>query len=142
MKNLLKKIKMLRLAIIGKPVAAADIIKVQQDLKLCGFPVIPTGYTELLHYINALEYNGCFLYGVRPQHFRLDIFAKNVSLNLPMKESILVLGEDEFSWLCYDSRRENYSILDKESFHFCRCFKNPVSAVGYILKIEEERPLF
>lgn len=142
MLDLLREIKGLSTAIKGKPATSEEIIKVQQDLKFNGFPAIPAGYADLLHNVNALEYNGCFLYGISPRNFMLDIFAENVHLNLREKEFILALGEDEFSLLCYDCRRESYPILDKESLQACRIFRNPASAVRYILKMEEALPLF
>ena len=83
MHELIQTLQNLPLMLTAKPASTEQIIRAQQDLKINNIAAIPQDFTELLHQINTIEYDGCYLFGINPRSYYLDIFAENEMIDLP-----------------------------------------------------------
>lgn len=142
MQELIQNLKNLPLILTSKPASIEQIIRTQQDLKINQMAVMPQDFTTLLHQINTLEYDGCYLFGINPHSFYLDIFAENEMLNLPNKENLLILGYDEFEYLTYNQKITRYQTIDKDTLEVLQTFTDLTQAIKYLFKIENDQQYF
>ncbi len=142
MQELIQTLQNLPLMLTAKPASTEQIIRAQQDLKINNIAAIPQDFTELLHQINTIEYDGCYLFGINPRSYYLDIFAENEMIDLPNKENLLILGYDEFDYLIYNHTKECYQIIDKDSIEVIQTFSNLTKAIKYLFKIEDDEQYF
>lgn len=142
MQELIQTLKNLPLMLTSKPATVEQIIHVQQDLKINKIAKIPQDFTELLHQLNTLEYDGTYLLGINPRSYYLDIFAENEMLNLPNKENLLILGYDEFEYLAYNQTTQCYQIIDKDTLEVLQTFSDLVKAIKYLFKIDNDEEYF
>lgn len=142
MQELIQNLKNLPLILTSKPASIEQIIRTQQDLKINQMAVMPQDFTTLLHQINTLEYDGCYLFGINPRSFYLDIFAENEMLNLPNKENLLILGYDEFEYLAYNQKITRYQTIDKDTLEVLQTFTDLTQAIKYLFKIENDQQYF
>lgn len=142
MQKLIQTLQNLPLRLTAKPASTEQIIRTQQDLKINNIAAIPQDFTELLHQINTIEHDGCYLFGINPRSYYLDIFAENEMINLPNKENLLILGYDDFDYLIYNQTKECYQIIDKDSIEVLQTFSNLTKAIKYLFKIEDDEQYF
>ena len=142
MQELIQTLKNLPLMLTAKPATAEQIIRTQQDLKINQIAMIPQAFTQLLHQINTIEFDGSYLLGINPRSYYLDIFAENEMLSLPDKENLLILGYDEFDYLAYNQPEDCYQIIDKDSFAVLQRFSDLEQAIKYLFKMEDDEQYF
>lgn len=142
MQELIQTIKSLPLMLTAKPATAEQIIRTQQDLKINKIAPIPHDFTELLHQLNTVEFDGSYLFGINPRTYYLDIFAENEMLSLPDKENLLILGYDEFDYLAYNHAELCYQIIDKDSLEVVQRCSDLINAIKYLFKIEDDEQYF
>lgn len=124
---------LLDLGLCTSPATQQQIIFAQKELFDRHLPALPKDFAELLKFINTFEYNGVALFGINNHSYLLDVVAENSALDLG--NDILVLGRDEFSYLVYDSSREQYQILDQQSLQSVKNCKNLEQAIRYLFKL-------
>lgn len=142
MQELIQTLKTFPLLLTAKPASTEQIIRTQQDLKINKIALIPQDFTELLHQLNTLEFDGCYLFGINPRSYHLDIFAENEMLNLPHKENLLILGYDEFDYLAYNHIEQCYQIIDKDSLEVVQRCSDLTHAIKHLFKIEDDEQYF
>lgn len=142
MQELIQTLRNLPLALTAKPASTEQIIGTQQDLKINQIAAIPQDFTELLHFLNTLEYDGNYLFGINSRTYYLDIFAENEMLSLPDKKNLLILGYDEFDYLAYNHTEQCYQIIDKDSLEVVQRCSDLTNAIKYLFKMEDDEQYF
>ena len=105
-------------AILMYPVNSQSLSRVQKGLKDEGFPLIPKEYLDFLHLTNGLIYDETFFYGTEEieEERLVGILEANRDFFSGDKEhNILVIGTHNGDTLIYNSIKDIYEILDRNS---------------------------
>lgn len=103
---------------------------------------VPQGYSDVLKYINGLEFNGYILYGIdeeigngcpeQPVH---GIMEMNVIWHENEEQKIyLFLGESNISWYVYKADTDEYLELDNPSGSIVERYGSFVEMFGHMLE--------
>ena len=136
MKELFEIIKNLDYASTGPSVSISDIYEANEILTSNDFTKIPQDMILFLQSYNGFRTEEGIIFGIDTiNHSLYDIVAENLVLPNPEPKNILILGENDNTYLAYNNLIQRYTILDKESFLELISSKSLSNLIRQILKL-------
>lgn len=136
MKELFEIIKHLDCGSTGPLISIADIYEANEILTSNDFIKIPQDMILFLQSYNGFRTEQGIIFGIDTKNHSLyDIVAENLVLPNPSSKNILILGEDDRTYLAYNNLEQRYAILDKDSFIKLISSKSLSNLIRQILKI-------
>ncbi len=136
MKELFEIIKNLDYASTGPAVSISDIYEANEILTSNDFTKIPQDMILFLQSYNGFRTEEGIIFGIDTiNHSLYDIVAENLVLPNPEPKNILILGENDNTYLAYNNLIQRYTILDKESFLELISSKSLSNLIRQILKV-------
>lgn len=136
MKELFEAIKKLDYGSTGPTISIQDIYEANELLVLKKFPKLPNDMIIFLQSYNGFRTEQGIIWGIDTKNHSLyDIVAENLVLPNPSPKNILILGEDDRTYLAYNNLAQRYVILDKDSFIELISSKSLPNLIRQILKV-------
>jgi len=136
MKELFEIIKHLDYGSTGPFISILDIYEANEILTSNDFIKIPQDMILFLQSYNGFRTEQGIIFGIDTiNHSLYDIVAENLVLPNPSPKNILILGEDDRTYLAYNNLAQRYAILDKDSFIELISSKSLPNLIRQILKI-------
>lgn len=107
--------------VTGEKLDAESLIVAQKVLCNMGLDFIPRSYADFLHKYNGAKYEDACLFGATVED-DLDIIDQNEQTQKP--ENTILLGCNDFDFLCYDYKKKQYQIVDRTDFEVLDTFED------------------
>ena len=115
---------------------AEMLIFAQKTLKKLGFAPLPQELTDFLHLQNGFKAEDCRIFGIYPEPNNLmDIVNANIFYQDKFSKDQLLIAENAFDFLLYDTTKQIYKIIDKQDFNVLEEYKTLEKALENIIKI-------
>ena len=119
------------------PATEAQVRICNLRLKQNNLPELPADYSDLLKLHNGFSNEDAKVFGVeiKDNNWYYDIADFNIKYFHGNKADWLILGENDFFFLVYDSSQKKYFIADRDDLEEEFSGDDFVPAVNYLLKI-------
>lgn len=118
------------------PTQSESIIFAQKTLKKLGFSPLPQELADFLHHQNGFKAEDCRIFGIFPEPNNLmDIVNANIFYQDKFSKDQLLIAENTFDFLLYDTTKQIYKIIDKQDFNVLEEYKTLEKALENIIKI-------
>ncbi|MBR5599624.1 MAG: hypothetical protein IKW39_06255 [Alphaproteobacteria bacterium] len=136
MKDLLKDIEELDYASAGPLLKLQDIKETNDILHFKGYPKLPSDVIFFLQSYNGLRTERGVIWGIDTKnHTFYDIVAENLVSSNPNPKDILILGNDDKSYVGYNQNTKKYVILENSGYQEIFSSKSFANIVRQCLKI-------
>ena len=118
-----------------EPLSPQDLIYAQKTLLKFGFAEIPEEVCNFLHQINGFAYEGCHIFGIIPEPLNfMDIINVNILNKEKLRQNQLILADNEFDFLIFNSKNKSYQIVDKQDLAVLEEYNNLEQGLNSIIK--------
>lgn len=118
-----------------EPLSPQNLIYAQKTLLKFGFAEIPEEACNFLHHINGFTDEGCHIFGIIPEPLNfMDIINVNILNKEKLKQKQLILADNEFDFLIFDSKSKSYQIIDKQDLAVLEEYNNLEQGLNSIIK--------
>lgn len=118
-----------------QPLSPQDLIYAQKTLLKFGFAEIPEEFCNFLHQINGFAYEGEHIFGIIPEPLNfMDIINVNILNKEKIKQEQLILADNEFDFLIFESKNKSYQIVDKQDLAVLEEYNTLEQGLNSIIK--------
>ena len=136
MNNLIERLKQ---SPIGKnvPLSQASLTTANIKLKKSNLPPVPAKFATLLQTFNGLSNEGALVFGAEINSTLFtDLIKYNQTFFRGNPSKLLVLGYDEIFFLIFDSKANQYHIVDRDTFESEVSSDNIEDPLAYLLRMD------
>lgn len=121
----------------NQPALEAMVRMCSMKLRQNGLPELPESFCEVLKTCNGFSNEGSLVFGaeIKNNNWFKDVAAFNISYFKGESADWLILGEDDFFFLVYDSGREIYCVVDRDTLEEEVMTVDIVPALEYLLHV-------
>lgn len=135
MNNLIENLKQ---SPIGKntPISPSLLASANLKLKQSNLPPVPAKFAVLLQTFNGLSNEGALVFGAEINStLFIDLIKYNQTFFRGNPSKLLVLGYDEVFFLLFDSKANQYHIVDRDTFEPELSSDEIDDPIAYLLRI-------
>ncbi|MBR1648772.1 MAG: hypothetical protein IJ689_04135 [Alphaproteobacteria bacterium] len=138
MKTLIEVLKEHKNISLGEKVDVRNNIDARKYLAEEGMAVFPDEFFSYVKYANGIRSDSAEIYAILPEEDKFgftDAVFANERLHRIDADNVSVLGKNEFDYLVYDKKENQYQLRDKNNDSLTACFGSLTQAIRYMFEV-------